>query len=220
MTKRTSSIDGTASHDQARRGRSRAAVGRAERRAARAPLADRLHDRRVGMAQDQRAPRQHVVDVAVAVGIAQVRPLATRDEERRAPHRLGTRARGCSPRPVSLAALARRDPPIALCSPFRVLEIGDSPATTVAERGLPAGRPLHPPGQPARGLFGVVGDDEVGAGAVDDGQASRAARCSSIQPSCAAALSGVLAAHLVGGDRQVDSDRAPADDVELRACAA
>ena len=47
-------------------------------------LLDRLHDRRVGVAHDHRAPAADVVDVAGAVGAVEVRALGAIDEDRRA----------------------------------------------------------------------------------------------------------------------------------------
>ena len=54
--------------------------GRAEGRAPRRGLADGRQHRRVGVAQDQRAPGEHQVDVAVAVHVLQPGALAPGDE--------------------------------------------------------------------------------------------------------------------------------------------
>ena len=56
--------------------------GRAEARAVARGLDDGLDDLRIGVAQNQRAPGADVVDVAIAVGVPDVRALAA-DEERR-----------------------------------------------------------------------------------------------------------------------------------------
>jgi hypothetical protein len=58
--------------------RRRCAEGRA---LGRRPL-HRLDDRRVRVPEDRRAPRLHVVDVAVAVGVFQAGALTPRDEKR------------------------------------------------------------------------------------------------------------------------------------------
>ena len=47
----------------------------------------RLDDGRVRVAEDRRAPRLHVVDVAAPVGVDEVRALARRHEERLAADR-------------------------------------------------------------------------------------------------------------------------------------
>ena len=65
----------------------------------------RLDDRRIGVAEDRRAPRLHVVDVAVALGVDELRALGPVHEERRAadrverPHRRAHARRGSRPAP-------------------------------------------------------------------------------------------------------------------------
>ena len=87
LTKRTSSRLGIAS-----RMRSRELELERARRAEARPLAQRLlergHDSRMRVAEDQRPPREDVVDVAVPVDVDEVRALAAVDEERRAADRL------------------------------------------------------------------------------------------------------------------------------------
>jgi hypothetical protein len=46
-----------------------------------------LHHVRVGVADDRRPPRADVVDIALAVGIPEVRAFGAGDEARRAAHR-------------------------------------------------------------------------------------------------------------------------------------
>ena len=62
------------------------------RRAEARPLAQRLFERgddsRMRVAEDERPPRQDVVDVAIPVDVDEVRALAAVDEERRATDRL------------------------------------------------------------------------------------------------------------------------------------
>ncbi len=60
--------------------------GRAEAGSDRENLAQRVHDRRKAVAQDQRSPGQDVVDVLVAVDVVDVRSLAACDERRRPAH--------------------------------------------------------------------------------------------------------------------------------------
>ena len=60
----------------------------AEARPAGRGFAQGGQDARVGMAQDERPPRQDIVDIAVSVHVVQERPLAPVDEQRLAPDRL------------------------------------------------------------------------------------------------------------------------------------
>ena len=72
-TSRTFSTDGTRVGDRPRRARPRArSARRTTCRRGRGAL-HRLDDRGVGVAEDRRAPRLHVVDVAAAVGVDEVR---------------------------------------------------------------------------------------------------------------------------------------------------
>ena len=61
---------------------------RAEARSLAQRLLERGHDARMRVTEDQRAPREHVVDVAVPVDVDEIGALAAIDEERRAAHRL------------------------------------------------------------------------------------------------------------------------------------
>ncbi len=60
--------------------------GRAVRGAQRGGLAQRFNHGRVGMAEDERPPREDVVHEAVAVHVVEVGPFAAGDEERLAAH--------------------------------------------------------------------------------------------------------------------------------------
>ena len=85
-TNRTISTDGTASTTSSASSRFELA-----RRAVARPVADRrdrrLDDRGVAVAEDHRPPRADEVEVAVAVEVEEVRPVAAGDEERRAADR-------------------------------------------------------------------------------------------------------------------------------------
>ena len=79
---RTISIDGTASMISSASSRLElASVRRSWRRCA-APRSTACDDARVAVAEDQRPPRADVVEVAVAVDVEEVRPLAAGDEQR------------------------------------------------------------------------------------------------------------------------------------------
>jgi hypothetical protein len=93
FTRRTISMDGTASQ-MASASSISCAGGRAEAGADGERAFERLENRRVAMAQQQRAPGADVIDVLVAIDVEDVGPLAARDEHRLAAHRCGTRAPG------------------------------------------------------------------------------------------------------------------------------
>ena len=117
--------------------------GRAERRAVGRGALHRLDDLRVGVAEDRRAPRLHVVEVAAAVGVDEVRALAPGDEERRRRPPRRTRAPASSRRPGCAPAPGRKQVAHA-CFAHRALSL-----------------------QALGELAGEVGEHEVGAGALD-----------------------------------------------------
>ena len=51
-------------------------------------LRNRAHHRRVPVPQNHRAPRAHIINVAVAIGVEQMRPRGALHNQRRAAHRL------------------------------------------------------------------------------------------------------------------------------------
>ena len=78
---RTISTDGTRRAISSARSTS-PCVGRAERRPALGRRDDRREHRGVGVAVDERPPRAHVVDVAVAVDVDELGAVAALDEDR------------------------------------------------------------------------------------------------------------------------------------------
>ena len=81
LTSRTFSTDGTAATIFSRQPHF-GFRARAERRAPRGGVRDGLDDARRRMAEDQRPPGHHMVDVAVAVHVEDVRPFAALHEQR------------------------------------------------------------------------------------------------------------------------------------------
>ena len=85
LTMRTSSIDGTSSMIL-RATIVSISVGRAEGQAVLGGLLHRADHRRIGVAEDHRAPGAHVVDELAAVGRPDPRALGAREEDRLAAH--------------------------------------------------------------------------------------------------------------------------------------
>ena len=141
-TSRTFSIDGTASAISAASSTS-ASVVAPKRRAAQRRLAHRLDRLRIGVPEEQRAPRQHPVEVAVAVDVDEIRAFAARDEERLV-------------EPDGLHRAHRR-----------VDAAGDQLERAAVEIASASSEPLREVLRPVR-------DDQVGAGALDRGRATRA----------------------------------------------
>jgi len=157
----------------------------AERRSSDSGLGGRADDLLARVAEEERAPGLHVVDVLVPIGVDDVRALAAHGEARSSAHRSERANRGVDPaRDHAASTLEELGGSISRTS-HRGRGGGPIPPGRCAIR--PAGasardvleiRPFGPAdprrhsalAEPVGGVLRVVGQHEVGAGAADRGE--------------------------------------------------